>query len=74
MSRVPITLMAKRATLRDLGSAYWIHKNESNWMANICQEGGRQKRISNNVTDCFVPSIRSSSCNLQVIKYSLFYQ
>lgn len=31
-----MTLMANLATLRDLGSAYWVHKYDSNWMAKIC--------------------------------------
>lgn len=36
MRRVPITLMANLATLRDLGRAYWVHKYDSNWIAKIC--------------------------------------
>lgn len=34
--RVPMTLMANLATLRDLGRAYWVHKYDSNWIAKIC--------------------------------------
>lgn len=36
--RVPMTLMANLATLRDLGRAYWVHKYDSNWIAKICVE------------------------------------
>jgi hypothetical protein len=38
VSKVPMTLTAKRATLSDFGNAYWIHKCESNWIANIYNE------------------------------------
>lgn len=34
--RVPITLMASRATLRDLGRAYWVHRWDNSSMAKIC--------------------------------------
>ncbi len=34
--RVPITLMARRATLRDLGRAYWVHRWDNSCMAKIC--------------------------------------
>lgn len=36
VSRVPMTLMANLATLRDLGKAYWVHKYDSSWIAKIC--------------------------------------
>lgn len=31
-----MTLTANLATLRDLGSAYWVHRYDSNWIAKIC--------------------------------------
>lgn len=56
MRRVPITLMASLATLRDLGRAYWVHSWDSSWMAKIWTD----------ICMCFksLPSKRHLSVNL----------
>lgn len=49
VNKVPMTLTAKRATLSDFGNAYWIHKWESNWIANICNTKSRYYMFLKNI-------------------------